>query len=137
MFKKVLILLVIPLALGCSDSKKASQKKTNEIKWEIRTEQSRKNMTREDVLLLATKYEISEDQLTEILIDYEKMTQIFSMTEVLKAVTGKDKPKLSVEEELVDVSTALNRISEKYGISKKTLSTIILERKMVAVSSKD
>jgi hypothetical protein len=48
----------------------------------------------EDVLLLATKYEISEGQLTEILIDYEKMTLGFSITKVSKEVIGKDKPEL-------------------------------------------
>ena len=136
MLRKLLILLLISLVLGCGDSKKGKEKKTEEIKEQVRTEQIVKNMMRENDFLLAAKYEISQDQLTEILIDYEKMTQVFSAIEVLKAVSGKDIPKVLTEEP-VDVPTALNRISEKYAISKKTLSTIILERKMLEVRSKD
>ncbi len=133
MLRKLLMLLLISLVLGCGDSKKGKEKKTEEIKEQVRTEQIVKNMMRENDFLLAAKYEISEDQLTQILIDYEKMTQVFSAIEVLKAVSGKDIPKVLTEEP-VDVPTALNRISEKYGISKKNISTIILERKILAVS---
>lgn len=135
--RKVLILLLISLVLGCGDSKKIKEKKTADIKEQVRTEQAIKNELEEDILLLAMKYEMSEEQLAKILIDYEKMAQEFSMTEDLKGYTSNYKPKVSPEKELVDVSTALNRISEKYGISKKTLSTIILERKMLTVNSKD
>ena len=141
MTKIIVVVFSILLILGCGDSKKAEERKAEQVKEKIRAYQFKKNIMREGVLLLAIKYEISEDQLMEIIIDYEKMIQGFSVTEVLKGFTDKDgpkdRPKVSMQGELVDVSTALNRISEKYGISKKTLSTIILERKMLEVRSKD
>src|SRR4030042_7037304 len=104
MLRNVLILLLISLVLGCGDSKEGKEKKTEEIKEQVRTEQIVKNMMRENDFLLAAKYEISQDHLTEILIDYEKMTQVFSAIEVLKAVSGKDIPKVLTQEP-VDVPT--------------------------------
>ncbi len=132
MVKKVLILLVIPLVLGCGSSKKAEEKENEQA----RAQQVVKNIMKEDVLLLAAKYEISEGRLTEILIDYEIMTIGISATEVMAKVYGKDKPGIASKGEPVDISTALNQISEKYAIPVRTLSTIILEKKMLEAKSK-
>jgi hypothetical protein len=116
------------MVIGCSAAKK--EKAKTDQKQDAKTEQWVKNIMTEDIKLLAIKHDIDEDQLIKILNEYEKMTKGFSITELIS--TGKENIKTEGSfEEVVDVTDALNRLGNKYNISKQILSSIIIEKKIM------
>ena len=134
----VVMFSLIMMVWGCGDSKKIKEAKQAEEKQ--RQGKIDKNKNEEDIVLLSIKYEIEQERLEQIISEYEKMVLGFSIVEMFKKMKKRESIEnieLSSNEEIVDVPTALNRVSEKYGISKKVLATLIIERRIILSSSKD
>ncbi len=90
------------------------------------------NGIKEYLMLLALKHEIHEEMLTRVVIDYERMTQGYSVVEeMVSMISSKKGEPEAFQGKLVDSATAVNDISQKYGIPKKILSSIIIERKLM------
>jgi len=131
MTKIIIVVFSILLILGCGDAKK-DRKKVDKQR-DAMTEQWTKNILTGDITLLAIKHGIAEEQLIKILDEYYKMTQGFSMIEFMSSFPSK-KEGVKLETgtgEVITISDALNRLSDKYNISKQILSSIIIDKKML------
>jgi hypothetical protein len=125
------VVFSILLILGCGDAKK-DRKKVDKQR-DAMTEQWTKNILTGDITLLAIKHGIAEEQLIKLLDEYYKMTQGFSMIEFMSSFASK-KEGVKLETgigEVITISDALNRLSDKYNISKPILSSIIIDKKML------
>jgi len=126
------------MAIGCSGEKKD---KTQMERQEVHVKQLMKNLMVEDIKLLAVKYDIAEMQLIGILDEYESMVKGLSiptaqlLSSIDEEIGRKDSPEI-LDREVIDVTEALNRLSGKYGIEKKTLSSIIIDRRMMERATK-
>ena len=131
MTKIIVVVFSILLILGCGDAKK-DRKKVDKQRGAM-TEQWTKNILTGDITLLAIKHGIAEEQLIKLLDEYYKMTEGFSMIEVMSSFASKKEGvKLETEiGEVITISDALNRLSDKYNISKPILSSIIIDKKML------
>lgn len=131
MAKIIIVFFSILLILGCGDAKK-DRKKVDKQR-DAMTEQWTKNILTGDITLLAIKHGIAEEQLIKILDEYYKMTQGFSMVEFMSSFPSK-KEGVKLETgtgEVITISDGLNRLSDKYNISKQILSSIIIDKKML------
>jgi hypothetical protein len=128
MVRIISIVFIFLMVIGCSGAKE--EKAKIDQKRSARSEQWVKNIMSEDIKLLAVKYDIGEEQLIKILNEYEKMTKGFSITELISTKKENIKTKVSFEE-VIDVTDALNRLGDKYHISKQILSSIIIENKII------
>lgn len=128
-FRTIAIFLLPILVFGCGDKTSKSDGGKKSV-----SPQFVRNLLGENISLLAAKHGIDEDQLKGVSIEYEKMTQGYSLTEMFyKSASGETKEKPYVDfQNLVDVGTTLDRLSEKYRISKMILSEVIIEHKMLA-----
>jgi hypothetical protein len=131
MTKLIVVFFSILMILGCGDAKK--DRKKVDKKQDAMNEQLTKNILMGDITLLAIKHGIAEEQLIKILDEYYKMTQGFSMIEFMSSFASKKEGiKLETEiGEVITISDALNRLSDKYNIPKPILSSIIIDKKML------
>lgn len=131
MTKIIVVVFSILLILGCGDAKK--DRKKGDKQEDATTEQWTKNFLTGDITLLAIKHDIAEDQLIKILDEYYRMTQGFSTIEFMSSFESKKEgTKLETRiGEVTSVSDALNRLSDKYNISKQILSSIIFDKRML------
>lgn len=125
MVRIISIVFIFLMVIGCSGAKEEKAKIGG-----ARSEQWVKNIMSENIKLLAGKHDIGEEQLIKILNEYEKMTKGFSINELISTKKENIKTKVSFEE-VIDVTDALNRLGDKYHISKQILSSIIIEKKIM------
>jgi len=134
MFRIVAVILLLILTVcGCQDTKKdkkAEEKREQERNWKVT-----RNTSEEDILLLSIKYELSQQRLEGIITEYEKMVFGISTRGLLKGLDEGERIEPISHQEITDVNTSLNTISEKYGISKKVLATLIIELRMMGYRS--
>ncbi len=137
MTKIIVVIFSILLILGCGDVKRDRKKASKER--DAMSEEWSKNILTGDITLLAIKHGIAEEQLITILDEYYKMTQGFSMIKFMPSfASNKEGVKLETEiGEVITISDALNRLSDKYNISKPILSSIIIDKKMLECSRGD
>lgn len=139
MTKIIVVVFSILLILGCGDAKK-DRKKVDKQRDATTEQQNKKlqNILMGDITLLAIKHGVAEEQLIKILDEYYKMTEGFSMIEFMSSIgSKKEGVKLEMEKgEVITISDALNRLSDKYNISKAILSSIIIEKKMLESQEK-
>jgi hypothetical protein len=85
-----------------------------------------KNIMTEHIQLVASKYGLQTDLLIQVMADYEKKTQGYTLLfpYILGTEPNKEEPDFK---NIVDVNSALDTLSQKYQMDKKLLSTVIIE----------
>jgi phage antirepressor YoqD-like protein len=137
MYRLIITALAIIILVGCesaadrekaaadreqvkvaADREKAAADRESEIRY-----QNRKG---ENGVLLAIKYGVKEEKLTEILYEYEMLTRGHSRVPSRARNAGN-----LINNNEIDVPTALDNLSKKYQIDKKTLVAILMDNKML------
>ncbi|MBM3252794.1 MAG: hypothetical protein FJZ16_00885 [Candidatus Omnitrophica bacterium] len=143
--KKTLVLLLCLFVFGCGQ--KATTSQENKELSEKETIQRMQNMWKEDIDLLAIKYGMDSDKMLNIISDYEALTFGHSITRMLYNFNYKSdnfarkssspQKETRPKPEIVDITTAIDRISIKYQISKEIIVNIILDLKSIEHSGTD
>lgn len=124
MNRLIIMVLLLCALTGCGDSDKAKEKSAKDTREEKIWAQMTKNGDMEKISLLGIKYGIDEQLLKSILSEYEIMVFGQSFIDL----------ELPIPENLptvVSISSAIEKLSIKYSVSKEVLSQIIIELRMM------
>lgn len=118
------MVLLLCVLTGCGDNGKAKEKSAKDAREEKIWAQMTKNGDMEKISLLGIKYGIDEQVLKSILSEYEIM--VFGQSFIdLELPIPDNLPTV------VSISSAIEKLSIKYSVSKEVLSQIIIELRMM------
>ena len=131
--KALILFLLLGIVLsGCADVKTneenlADKKRFNQ--WHI-------NLSQENIILLTVKHNIDKETLKKAIFDYERMVTGYSFVGAFEELgKGNTSVKKNEKIEIISVSEAIDKVSNKYEISQEKLVTILIELKMMESGS--
>ncbi|MCX6555478.1 MAG: hypothetical protein NTZ12_10805 [Candidatus Aminicenantes bacterium] len=123
--KKLLVLLLCLIVLGCDKKPVKNQEK------EKKQSQRMINLVNEDTELLAIKYSIDKNMLLNVIGDYENLTQGFSFSNLHRKDMALEEKFNSAKLEIVSVQAAIEIVSNKYQLSKEKIASILIEHELL------
>lgn len=127
--KKIFLLICIMFLLTACEKKQVNN--TSQPITSIRNNQYMQNVASEDLSLLAIEYGLDKKTLIDIICEYEEKTIGSCLSK--GDLFSDDK----TESDILDISSAIEQVSNKYQIKKEILAKILIDKKMLEARNRE